>query len=114
MKHTHTETDLPIENEFPKLIRDKLPGIIKADSKTIVTHIADDKLIEEATELQEAKTPEHQKEELADVREVIIALQEALGVSEGEIVEIQKSKAKERGGFGGRIILDEKPKSRLL
>lgn len=101
MKHTHTETDLPIENEYPKLVRDKIPELIKRDGKPAVTHIADaseyiqsllEKLVEEATELQEAGNPEHQKEEMADVREVLEALQVALEFPEEEIRKIQIAK----------------------
>lgn len=119
MKHTHTETNLEIENQYSKLVRDRIPELIMRDGKTAVTHQADqaeyvrrllDKLIEEATELKEAKTTDHQKEELADVREVLGAIQSALGFLETDIDEIQASKRQERGGFKGRIILELLPK----
>lgn len=118
MKHTHTQTDLAIENEYPKLVRDKIPQMIARDGKVAHTHIAESdeytryllaKLIEEATELKEAGSFDHQKEELADVREVLSAIQSALGIPENEIHDVQTSKANERGGFNGRIILDSKP-----
>lgn len=118
MKHTHTESDLPIENEYPKLVRDKIPEIVERDGKTAITHIADRdeyikyllvKVAEEATELQHAIDADHQREEIADVREVLDALQTALEFPEEEIAQIQKSKAHERGGFSERIIMDEKP-----
>ncbi len=67
------------------------------------------KLIEEATELSKAETAEHHKEELADVKEVLEAIQVALGISDVEIEEAQISKREERGGFAGRIILDSLP-----
>lgn len=119
MKHTHTETDLPIENQYPKLVRDRIPELIERDGKTSEHHYEanDDKylgfllskLIEEATELSEAEGAEHQREELADVREVVASIQEILAISEQEISEIQASKREERGGFGGRIVLDSLP-----
>ena len=118
MKHTHTQTDLAIENAYPKLVRDKIPQMIERDGKVARTHIAEldeyiryllAKFVEEATELKEAGSFDHQKEELADVREVLSTIQGALGITEQEIQEIQTSKANERGGFGGRIILDSKP-----
>ena len=118
MKHTHTVTNLPIENQYPKLVRDKIPTMIERDGKIATVHIADGadyvdfllaKLIEEATELRDAECPEHQKEEIADVKEVLGALLNALGFSEEELKEIQASKLEERGGFEGRIILDLKP-----
>ncbi len=118
MQHTHTETDLPIENQYPKLVRDNIPAMIERDGKTATTHIAEkeeyvrfllSKLIEEATELSNAEGEDRQKEELADVREVLSAIQVALGFPEDELGEIQASKFSERGGFTGRIILDVKP-----
>lgn len=72
-KHTHTETDLPIENEYPKLVRDRIPEMIERDGKTAVTHIAETeeyirfllaKVVEEATELQSAEDADHQREKL--------------------------------------------------
>jgi predicted house-cleaning noncanonical NTP pyrophosphatase (MazG superfamily) len=48
-------------------------------------------------------------EEIADVKEVLISLQEALGVSETEVEAVRKSKCEERGGFSGRLIVDELP-----
>ena len=119
MKHTHTETDLLIENQYPKLVRDKIPTMIERDGRIATTHIAESaeyvnfllaKLIEEASELNNAESPDHQKEEIVDVMEVLGALQNALGFSEDELKEIQASKFDERGGFEGRIILDLKPK----
>jgi len=118
MNHTHTDTDLPIENEYPKLVRDNIPTMITSQGRTAQTHIADDKeyiqfllskLIEEATELKNADSLDHQKEEIADVREVLESLLKTLGISEEEISQVQTSKALERGGFGGKIILDVKP-----
>lgn len=92
--------------------------MIEQDGKTANTHIAEkeeyvrlllSKLIEEATELSNAGSENHQKEEVADIREVLSAIQVALGFSEDELGEIQASKFTERGGFAGRIILDVKP-----
>lgn len=118
MKHTHTKTHLPIENEYPKLVKDRIPEMIERDGKFAATHIADSaeyvsfllaKLVEEASELRDAESPDHQKEEIADVREVLGALQKALGFSEDELNAVQTSKFDERGGFEGQIILDLKP-----
>lgn len=118
MKYTHTETNLPIENQYPKLVRDCIPEIVERDGRTVKMHVADDaeyvqflltKLIEEATELQEATDEKHQKEELADVREVVRSIQAALHFDEADIAEVQTSKRDERGGFGGKIIFDSLP-----
>ncbi|MFB6182041.1 MAG: nucleoside triphosphate pyrophosphohydrolase [Candidatus Magasanikbacteria bacterium] len=62
-----------------KLVRDKIPEIIKEDNKTPETHEADteelweklkDKLEEETQEFVEDETPQ----ELADILEVILAI----------------------------------------
>jgi predicted house-cleaning noncanonical NTP pyrophosphatase (MazG superfamily) len=118
MNHTHTESNLPIENRYPKLVRDKIPQMIENDGKSVETHIAGDKeylhyllmkLVEEATELQEAASPDHKREELADVREVLDAIQHTLGFSDDEIDKVQSSKRSERGGFKDKVILDSLP-----
>lgn len=92
--------------------------MIKRDGKTAITHIAESeeyirfllaKVVEEANELRNAEDTDHEREELADVQEVLDALKAARGYSDDEIAAIQKSKADERGGFSKRIILDEKP-----
>lgn len=119
MKHTHTETDLPIENQYPKLVRNKIPEIIEREGKKVKYRQAENdeeylnyllaKLSEEAKELAQAEGIDHQKEELVDVREVISAIQLALGITEPEIEEVQASKREERGGFTERFILDSLP-----
>ena len=115
MNQTPAEANLPIENQYPKLVRDKIPDRIEQDSKIATIHIADreeyirfllSKLIEEATELSNAESPTYQKEEIADVREVLGAIQVALGFSENELKEIQANKLADRGGFENRIILE--------
>lgn len=118
MTYSHTEANLPVEDQYPKLVRDKIPEIIESSHKTATTHIAEEeeflkhlftKLFEEATELQQAVGSDHQKEELADVREVLCAIQDVLGFPEVELSAIQANKLMERGGFTDRIILDAKP-----
>lgn len=114
----HTENESPTESQYPKLVRDRIPAIIERQGKIAKTHIADKeeyiqhlllKLIEEATELQEASQTDHQKEEIADVWEVLDAIQAALGFSRDDIQKIQINKAEERGGFTDGVILDSKP-----
>ncbi len=70
-----------IENQYPKLVRDKIPEIVEARGKKVDIRVVSDdaeylgfllsKLIEEATELAQAKTSDNQLEELADVMEVL-------------------------------------------
>jgi predicted house-cleaning noncanonical NTP pyrophosphatase (MazG superfamily) len=65
---------------YNKLVRDNIPKIIENDGKKYKSRILNDeeyevelrkKLIEEATELSEAKTEEEKIYELADIYEII-------------------------------------------
>ena len=97
--------------EYNKLVRDKIPEIITAKGGESVTHIATneeyrqkvaEKLQEELAEFLDSKDPE----ELADLLEITYAVGESLGVSKEELEAMRVKKAKERGGFSKRIILE--------
>ncbi|MFD8263597.1 hypothetical protein ACFV19_32960 [Streptomyces griseoluteus] len=100
------------KGEHGKLVRDRIPQIIREDGAEPVTYIAGseeyrnrlrDKLGEEVCEFleaEDAKAPE----ELADVLEVVHALAADLGVEAGQLEKIREAKASERGGFADRII----------
>ncbi|PGD70279.1 nucleoside triphosphate pyrophosphohydrolase [Bacillus wiedmannii] len=101
---------------YNKLIRNKIPQIIKANGKTPTTRIlSEDEYIkelckktqEELTEYIEAKTKPHKLEELSDLLELINALAEHEGTTLEEINSIRKKKAEERGGFSDRVFLIE-------
>jgi len=92
-----------------KLVRDKIPEIIKKQGKNPITRIASDeeylkelvkKLQEEVDEFKE----KHNIEELADIIEVIYALSEFYGVSVEDLHKLQEAKAEKRGKFKKRII----------
>ena len=94
-----------------KLVRDKIPEIIKNAGKTPVTHILSDeeylskldkKLNEECAEYQTDKSIE----ELADMLEVIYAIAEARGWSVSELEAVRRDKAEKRGGFKNKIYLE--------
>ncbi len=91
-----------------KLVRDKIPEIIKADGKKSITRILseeeyvkelDKKLDEEVAEYQADKSIE----EMADVLEVLFAICEGRGYSIDELVAVKQKKQEERGGFKSRI-----------
>ena len=95
----------------PKLVRDKIPEIIKNSNKTPKTHIANndeywkelkDKLLEEVNEFLE----DNNSEELADIQEVLYAIYDFKGFSKEEIESIRSKKENERGGFKNKIILE--------
>lgn len=94
--------------QYNKLVRDKIPEILDAKGISYEKRTADTveyrqalirKLLEETQEFVEAGEPE----ELADVLEVVAALQKLTEYSDIEL--IRRKKHEERGGFEGRIIL---------
>lgn len=94
-----------------KLVRNKIPEIIKNAGKTPVTLILSDeeylseldkKLNEECAEYQTDKSIE----ELADMLEVMYAIAEARGWSISELEAVRREKADKRGGFKDKIYLE--------
>jgi len=97
---------------YNKLVRDRIPEIIRAKGGTPVTHIADEKeywaklkakLQEESTEFFIDESPE----EFADLVEVIHAIATFKGFDLEEIALLREQKNAARGAFTKRIILDE-------
>ncbi len=98
--------------KYRKLVRDKIPEIIKASGKTCDTEILSDeeylvmldkKLDEELSEYHEAQN----LEELADLLEVIKAVAVARGFSLEELYHVCDEKKNSRGGFEKKILLKE-------
>jgi predicted house-cleaning noncanonical NTP pyrophosphatase (MazG superfamily) len=96
---------------YNKLVRDKIPEIIESKGQTCQTRMLGDveylkelrtKLEEEVQEYLESG----ELEELADILEVLDGLAVAQGASFEEVVELQKRKGKERGGFVERVFLE--------
>lgn len=95
-----------------KLVRDKIPQIIRVQGGEPILRIADAgeyrellwaKLAEEVGELTAADDA-HAPEELADVLEVVLALAADLGVDAGQLEHLRAAKAAERGSFAKRIV----------
>ncbi len=117
MNFKHTETSIPEENEYPKLVRDLIPDIIMRQGRTPETGIAKDddefrlyllaKMVEESNELKKAKNKDHIAEELADIMELIETILNLENLSSEDIKNIQKDKREKRGGFEERIILHD-------
>src|ERR1700733_13598045 len=92
-----------------KLVRDKIPAIIRASGQEPIVRIAtaeeygtrlQDKLREEVNEFLASGD----LEELADILEVVYALAAQQGIPPGQLEEFRAQKAEERGGFTARII----------
>ena len=86
---------------YNKLVRDKIPEIIKATGKSFETHYAEKeellplleiKLTEEVSEYLEDKS----LGELADVMEVLFSLAVALGYSEEDLIAKRNSKKRRK------------------
>jgi len=93
-----------------KLVRDKIPEIMKAKGENPKTHIAAEdefrhllimKLIEECHEYKLKPSAE----ELGDILEVVHALAEQYGGFE-KVDDVRKKKSAERGSFTKKIVLD--------
>ncbi|MFN3514311.1 MAG: nucleoside triphosphate pyrophosphohydrolase [Phenylobacterium sp.] len=95
-----------------KLIRDKLPAIMRAQGLSVFERRLGEaeylaalqaKLVEEAAEAQAAASPEELAGELADLSEVMLALMAAAGVTAEQVERLRLAKRAERGGFDGRV-----------
>lgn len=96
--------------EFDKLVRDRIPEVIEDDGDRPVTHVATGaeyrrrlhaKLDEEVREFHEDPSPG----ELADVREVLAALQAHHDIDEADVAARRREKADERGRFAEGVVL---------
>ena len=96
---------------YNKLVRDKIPEIIKSSGQNTVCRTLDSeeylialdqKLSEECAEYQTDKNIE----ELADILEVLYAIAEARSYSKEELEQVRSEKAAERGGFAKRVYLE--------
>lgn len=98
---------------YNKLVRDKIPEIIKNQGEKPTVRILDDKEYLECLEkkLDEEIAEYHESldiEEAADILEVLFALCEANGCSREKLFEVYDKKHRERGGFSDRVFLVSK------
>lgn len=97
---------------YNKLVRDKIPDIIKSEGRTVKTKILNKdeyrnelnkKLQEEVKEYLE----DNNVEELADIVEVIYGILNSMDISIEKFESVRKEKVKKRGGFQNKIFLEE-------
>jgi predicted house-cleaning noncanonical NTP pyrophosphatase (MazG superfamily) len=95
-----------------KLVRDRVPQIIRAQGDEPIVRIAGPgeyrellraKLVEEAHEVVTADDA-HVHEELADVLEVVLAIAADLDLDAGGLEKLRVAKAIERGSFTERTV----------
>ena len=115
MTFEHTATNLPAENEYPKLVRDRIPEIIvEADGREVPVRTLEldefidylkKKAVEEAEELSATDTDPHLLEEIADLREILDTLEAAKGFTPEQVKTVQDEKRTKRGGFDLRLLM---------
>ena len=100
--------------KYKKLVRDRIPEIIKNNGEEPITRILTDdeyklelekKLLEEYNEVIESSGKDR-IEELAVMLEVISALSIVEGDSIDTVIEVAKQKTLKRGGFKDKIYLE--------
>ena len=105
-----------MEKVYNKLVRDKIPEIIKSNNGQPFTRILSDeeykkelekKLLEEYNEVLQTKTREERIEELSDMLEIIKVLALLEQSSLEEVIEVSNQKALKRGGFEQKIYLEK-------
>lgn len=99
---------------YNKLVRDKIPEIIKVNGKLASVSVLDgpefkaalkQKLLEEAQEV--AGAPDDELiDELADVMQLVESIAKAYQINVSAIEKHKAEKAKERGAFDKRLRLD--------
>jgi predicted house-cleaning noncanonical NTP pyrophosphatase (MazG superfamily) len=97
---------------LPKLIRDKIPGIIRDSGRELQAHVADsaefdilliEKMREELSEFSEAPC----LDEAADIYEVFLALLKNWKMSLVDVKRVAEIKRELRGSFSAGIVLDK-------
>lgn len=101
-----------MEKVYNKLVRDKIPEIIKKDNcKPIIKVLSDEEYMNELNKKLKEETNEYLEdnnvEELADIVEVIYAILDSKNVSVEEFETIRKSKVEKRGAFKDKIFLEK-------
>ncbi len=95
---------------YNKLVRDKIPEIIKQSGKTceIVT-LSDEEYLQELHKKLDEELLEYRQsgevEELADLLEVVYATAQAKGYSIKRLHQVRDEKKTARGGFENKLLL---------
>ena len=102
--------------KYYKLVRDKIPEIIKADNEEPKVRILEaeefkkellKKLVEEAEEALGAGSDKKElQKEIGDILEVINYLIKVFDLNEKEIEKIRQKRRSSRGGFDKRLFLE--------
>jgi len=105
---------------YNKLVRDRIPEIIRSDGYLPVTRklgvkefkkALAEKLVEEAKEVTKAKSRDDLLKELSDVEEIIFEMVVLHKISCPEINKVRNKRKKARGAFKKRLFLKSISKS---
>jgi predicted house-cleaning noncanonical NTP pyrophosphatase (MazG superfamily) len=96
--------------KYNKLVRDLIPEIIKENGETPITRILGDEeykqeLIKKLGEEYQEFCDDPNEEELADIKEVINALESIISTHE-KVERVRIEKAQKRGSFDKKIFLE--------
>ena len=98
-----------------KLVRNKVPDLIKKSNRTPVTRVLQmeefrnalkEKIFEEVEEFFTADDQRQRVEEMADILEVLKSLCETHAIFIGEVINVAKNKREKRGDFSEKIFLE--------
>jgi predicted house-cleaning noncanonical NTP pyrophosphatase (MazG superfamily) len=98
--------------KYNKLVRDRIPEIIRSEGKVPVTHVASvdeywhklrEKLQEEVDEFLKGGS----EEELVDILEILYALANVKSIDNKKLELLRKEKSEKRGAFKENIILEQ-------
>ena len=100
------------ERVYNKLVRDNIPDIIRESGETPVIRTLEDEEFRECLgckhrEEVEEFLEESSLDELSDILEVLEALANLEGWTDGEIQRTRRNKAESRGVFRERIFLEK-------
>jgi len=94
-----------------KLVRDKIPAIVKDNAKFEVLSNEDyrlslrDKITEEATEVKQADTRANLVKELGDLEEVIRAILTDASITYEEMDSLRQAKINQKGDFSQKFVM---------
>ena len=101
--------------KYRKLVRDRIPEIIKENGGVPQTRILTKKefkeellkkLVEEAKEAYKSKEKDGLISELADIQEVLLSVYEIYSINYNDVTKTARKKRKERGAFNKRVYLE--------